>query len=135
MKRQEIIANKANLSGADLSGADLHETCLDPEAPIPEISDREILEAGMEIDGEHILAWRTRNSQYVGSTEYTPGTYTAPVFSVSQETECHPGIYFASVSWLKAKYGRASLVRVRVLRNEAIHVGDKWRAKRIEVLP
>jgi hypothetical protein len=127
----------ADLRGANLAGADLSGTCLDPAAPVPVLTDDEITAAGLEI-GEHegraiVRGWRTCKSQHVGSNEYTPGWHEAPVFSVSVETPCHPGIYFASMAWLIREYEIPHVVRCWAYRDELIHAGDKWRAKRIFV--
>jgi uncharacterized protein YjbI with pentapeptide repeats len=126
----------AYLSGANLRGANLSGTCLDPVAPVPSITDEEILCAGFEIRGDEIWGWRTRVSQHCGTTVYTPGEHVAPVFSVDT-TPCHPGIYIASLAWLRGQYCAltdADFVRCRCLRSELVHAGDKWRAKRIWVV-
>jgi hypothetical protein len=128
--------NGANLRGAKLTGANLTNTCLDPEAPIPELTDKEILDAGLEIRGDLVYGWRTRVSQHVGSTEYEVGKeYQAPWFSVCQKTECHPGLYLASREWLWDNYGFThNEVHCYCRRDELVHVGDKWRAKRLWIV-
>jgi hypothetical protein len=89
----------------------------------------------LEIDGESwVYGWRTKRSQCVGNTVYEPGIYTATVFSVDTETECHPGIYIASEAWLKSNYPGKEVVRCRCRRIELLHAGDKWRCKQLEVL-
>ena len=123
----------ANLAGAGLSGADLSDTCLDPNAPVPAITDAEITAAGLETRDDRIYGYRTLRSLYCGDTEYTPGEHVASVFSVDRHTECHPGIYFASREWLVEKHPQESLVRCYALRTETVHAGGKWRAKRIWV--
>ena len=133
----------ANLIGANLLGADLSGTCLDPDAPIPTIPDSEIVNnAGLEIqtvdNEERVYGWRTETSQHAGNTHYVPKNepYEAPVFSVDTDTSCHPGIYLASENWLAHNYYvDVPLVRCYCLRSELIHAGDKWRCKRLWVIP
>ena len=127
--RAEPAGVRADLSGADLAGA-----CLDPAAPIPEVTNAELDAAGLEIDGPWVLGWRTARSMHVGSTVYAPGSsHVAPWFSVDAGTPCHPGIYLASEAWLEREYQSAPRVRCRALRAELVHAGDKWRAKRLWV--
>lgn len=124
----------ANLEGANLKGTNLEGSCLDPAAPVPPITDADILAAGLEITGEYVIGWRTRTSRYVGVCEYIPGqTYEALVFSVSS-TSCHPGLYLAGREWLARMYPDAEIVHVRSRRCDLHHVGDKWRTRRLEVL-
>jgi len=126
---------EANLYGADLREANLTWTILDPDILPSWIDDAEIISAGLEVRGEWIYGWRTETSQHVGNTKYVSGeTYTTPVFSGCPETECHPGIYFASKEWLNNNYSNKKLVRVRAMRHQTIHVKNKWRARFIEVL-
>jgi len=118
----------ANLVGANLTGAILKGTCLDPEAQLPETD-----LSGLEEKDGWYYGYRTRRSQHCGNTVYEPGkSYTAPYFSVSTETTCHPGIYLAPLAWLKEKYPDEPLVRVRA--KHVLKAGDKYRAKYIEVL-
>jgi hypothetical protein len=138
---------RANLEGADLcrtilyhadfSEANLSGTCLDPKAEIPKISDDEIVSAGLKLDKiedrEIIRGWRTQQSQVVGDTIYTPGWHEAPYFSVDRDTECHPGIHFASREWLRKIYPKKLLVRCWAFRNETVHAISAWRARRIFV--
>jgi len=126
--------SEADLRGANLSEADLSWTCLDPDAQLPAISDEEITQAGLEIDGDWVYGWRTKRSQVVGNAIYEPGIYTAPVFSVDTETSCHPGIYIAGEAWLRDNYPGTDIVRCRCRRIELLHAGDKWRCKQLEVL-
>ena len=123
----------ANLSGADLSKANLSKTCLDPENLIPEIEDSSIISAGLEIDGEYVYGYRTKESQHVAGTTYEVGVYTAPWFS-TDTTECHPGIYLASREWLGRNYIGKKIVRCRTLRKDLHKAGEKWRTRRLEVL-
>jgi hypothetical protein len=127
--------SRANLSRATLSGANLAGTCVDPLAIPPAISDEEIAGAGLEVDGDHIVGWRTEASLRHPHTgcEYTPGEHVADLLSVDPSCECHHGIYFAALSWLRANYPHVPLVRCRALRAETVHAGDKWRARRIWV--
>jgi hypothetical protein len=133
---------RANLAYTDLrstilTNANLTGTCLDPKAPVPELTDRDIIDAGLEIRGDRVYGWRTYVSKYVGSTRYEVGKeYQAPWFSVCQETECHPGLYLASMKWLlnKIRYMDEPAVRCYCRRDELIHAGDKWRAKRLWIV-
>jgi len=131
---REANLSGAYLRGANLSGAYLSWTCLDPDAQLPAISDEEITQAGLEIDGDWVYGWRTKRSQVVGNAIYEPGIYTAPVFSVDTETSCHPGIYIAGEAWLRDNYPGTDIVRCRCRRIELLHAGDKWRCKQLEVL-
>jgi hypothetical protein len=131
--------SRANLSRASLEGTDLEEanlswTCLDPDAQLPTLSDEEIIKAGLEIDGEWVCGWRTKRSRVVGNTIYESGVYTAPVFSVDTNSECHPGIYISGKTWLKENYSDVEIVRCRCRRIELLHAGNKWRCKQLEVL-
>ena len=129
---------EARLTKTDLTGANLTNTCLDPNAPVPGLSDEEILRAGLRIEGDLVYGWRTKISIHCGRTQYEPGKcYEAPWFSVCQETECHPGIYLASEEWLNCWYPlKWGLKRVRCYcrRDELIHAKDKWRCKRLWVV-
>jgi len=117
-----------DLAGADLTGANLKGTCLDPEAPLPKTDLSELEEK----DGWY-YGYRTQKSQVCGNTVYEPGkSYTAPYFSVSVGTDCHPGIYLAPLAWLKENYPNEPFVRVRA--KHVLKAGDKYRAKYIEVL-
>ena len=131
----------ANLSGAYLGwvclrGAILTGTCLDPTAPVPNITDAEIDAAGLEINDDLVYGWRTAQSQHCGDTIYEPGQcYTAPAFSVCRDTPCHPGLYLAGWDWLRgSSYGNCVLVRCYCRRDELVHAGDKWRCKRLWVV-
>ena len=125
--------SEANLSKADLSKANLSKTCLDPENLIPEIEDSSIIFAGLEIDGEYVYGYRTKESQHVTGTTYEVGVYTVPWFSIDI-TECHPGIYLASREWLDRNYSGKKIVRCRTLRKDLHKAGEKWRTRRLEVL-
>jgi hypothetical protein len=125
----------SNLSGADLSGADLESTCLAP-TQLPRLTDEEILEAGLEIDGEWVVGWRTQQSKYFHNI-YHPGCwYFAGIFSSDSGTDCHPGIYLASLEWIRAEYGGdVPVVRCRTRRSNLLHAGDKWRTRALYVMP
>lgn len=129
--------NLVNLISADLIKTNLTGTILDPQMPIPPLTDEEILTAGLEIDGEWVLGYRTTRSIFIGRTEYIirDEPYIAPIFSSCTITDCHPGIYLASWEWLKKDYSYRELVRCKCLRSELIHAGDKWRAKRLWIIP
>lgn len=128
--------SRSDLDGSNLTRANLSGTCLDPTAPCPPISDEEILSAGLRIDGEWIVGYRTVYSIHYGENKYVPGmTYRAPVFSVCKHTACHPGIYFASTEWLGANYPCEPCVRCMALRRDTVHAGGKWRTRTLEVIP
>ena len=127
---------RANLERANLVEANLEGTCLDPTNVLPPISDEDLLNAGLTIDGKWVEGWRTERSQYAGSTLYESRDepYVAPWFSTSAETDCHPGIYIAGRDWLEKNYQDRSLVKCRCLRSELLRAGDKWRCKRLWIL-
>jgi hypothetical protein len=119
---------RANLTDADLTRANLTGTCLDPEAVIPpqDLS-------GWEQDTEYVYGWRTRRSVYYGSHIYAVGAHRAPYFSVSSETECHPGIYGCPTRE-EAERISPDVVRYRARKSDTLCVGAKWRHRAIEVL-
>jgi len=120
-----------DLRDVDLRYADLCGTCLDPEAIIPY---QDLSELGDVKDG-YVYAWRTARSMHVGNNVYESGqTYVAPSFSVDEMSSCHPGIYLAPRDYLIAQYGLTTFVRVRALVSDVLRAGDKYRARRIEVL-
>ena len=124
----------ANLYGANLSGADLSNTCLDPNALVPSISDEVLITSGFTIDGDKIFGFRTLKSQYYGEHVYTSGEHISNAFSVDINTDCHPGIYLAGMEYMKANYKGKEGVKCYCFRNEMVHAGDKFRAKRIWVV-
>jgi Pentapeptide repeats (8 copies) len=118
--------SKADLRGADLRGADLTGTCLDPAAHVPTTD-----LSAFERDGDKLICYRTAKSQHSDNADYSkPGVYVSPTFSVSTETACHPGIYFATQAWIEGHYPGVAVVKGYVLASEAIKAGDKYRAKR-----
>lgn len=122
----------AALGGADLGDADLSRTCLDPAAALPKLP---AYFDGMEHDAEYIYGWRTKKSRHCRETEYVPGVYVAPWFSVDISTECHPGLYFASRQWCEKEYTGTDLVRVKVAKSDALRTqGGKWRCRKFEVV-
>jgi hypothetical protein len=128
--------HRVNLREANLSEANLYGTCLDPTCPVFIISDTELARAGLEARGNFVYGWRTMQSPIVGSHVYTPGLHTAPVFSIDRYTDCHPGIYLAGAGWLdRQDYSRRPRVRCYCRRDELVHAGDKWRCRRLWVLP
>jgi hypothetical protein len=126
---------RTNLRGANFEGANLHGTCLDPRGIPRPVTDEELLNAGLKFDEETSLVYgyRTCTSIHVGSTRYEPrNRYDADVFSVDSNTECHPGIYFAGLIWVRERYfSQNRFIRVSCLRHEIVHVGDKFRTRRI----
>ena len=98
----------ANLSDADLRRAYLRDTCLSPE--LHKLHRQFCRECPPLATGGRIV-FRTAKSQHVGSTEYKPGrTYTAPHLSFDCATDCHPGIYAASLEWMQREYQDRQLV-------------------------
>ena len=127
----------ANLSGAiltvaDLTGANLTETILDSSRPCPEAT-AALRAAGMTVRNGTVYAYRTATSQHVGTTDYTtPGEYVAPVFSMDPTTDCHPGLYFASLEWLKDAYPDKPLVGISAAVSDVVATTEgKFRARRL----
>ena len=125
--------SRADLSGANLSDANLSYTCL--SSKLTELA-REFAKKCPPLRTGGRIVYRTRSSQFVGNTEYKPGnTYVAPVLSWSAETECHPGIYAASLEWTRENFPYQDLVRCYV-RDGDWTITDKGaiRCSRIRVL-
>jgi len=123
----------ANLSDANLSGANLDDTCLNPE--LIKLHRAFCRECPPLATGGRIV-FRTAKSQHIGSTEYVPGhTYTAPVLSFDCATDCHPGIYAATLSWMKENYPDTPLVVCYVRDGEWVITGKgAIRCKKLRVL-
>ena len=123
----------ANLSDADLSRADLSRTCLSTN--FGKLARKFAKECPATTTGGRIV-YRTEKSQHVGSTRYEIGkTYIAPALSWSVETECHPGIYAASLRWMKENYPYVDLVRCYVRDGDwTITAKGAIRCSRIRVL-
>jgi hypothetical protein len=123
------------LARADLAGANLVGTCLDPAAPVPVISDEQARAVGLEPDGEWIYGYRSAVSVHVSETCYNvrEEPYTANALSLDANTECHPGIYFASLDCASTVGG---VVRVRARRDETVIVSRAKgaRARRLWVI-
>jgi hypothetical protein len=133
---ERAYLERANLEWANLEWAYFCGTCLDPLNHIEKISDEILIGAGFEVEGDFVIGYRTEFSMNVGHTKYIPGAvYTAPYFSTDSKTECHPGLYFAPLKWMKKHYSGYTHVRVAALNGEIIHAENKWRAKRLMVLP
>jgi len=116
----------ASLNGAYLSGANLGGSALDPQAPIPPITDDQIEQAGLRAEvvggAEWLIGSRSRRSRHVGSTDYSdPGEYRAPWFSVDQHTQCHPGIYLGGSP---NEWG-GDVVEARCLRGDALFISAR----------
>lgn len=130
--------SRADLSGADLSdanlrGANLRGTCLSTN--LGKLARKFAKECPATTTGGRIV-YRTKKSQHVGSTRYEIGkTYIAPALSWSVETECHPGIYAASLRWMKENYPYVDLVRCYVRDGDwTITAKGAIRCSRIRVL-
>ena len=123
----------ADLSEANLRNADLSKTCLSLD--LHAIARRFTKECPPLRTGGRIV-FRTQSSVHVGNTNYLPGsTYVAPNLSWSSETECHPGIYAASLEWMKKNYPEFALVRCYVRDGDwTITAKGAIRCKRIRVL-
>jgi hypothetical protein len=82
------------------------------------------------------IVYRAACSQFIGSTDYIPGsTYVASALSWSAETECHPGIYAASLKWMQKEYPARDLVRCYVRDGDwTITAKGAIRCSRIRVL-
>ena len=123
----------ANLSWANLSRADLSGTCIDPE--LVNLHRKFCLDCPPLATGGRIV-FRTANSQHVGNTTYYPGnTYTAPVLSFDCATDCHPGIYAASLEWMRENFPDEPLVVCYVRDGEWVISGKgAIRCKKLRVL-
>ena len=124
----------ANLRDANLCGADLRGTVLDSA----HINHQRAFVKACPVVNRHggRIVYRTAKSQHVGSTEYLPGhTFVAPWLSFSAETECHPGIYAASLDWMRDNYPNMPLVRCYVRDGEwTISAKGAIRCKKLRVL-
>lgn len=119
---------RANLAGANLAGANLANTCLDPNNVIdPEPVIQWCANNNIPVDEDgYFVAWRTKKSRYIGSTVYEVGqTYTAPWFSTDANTDCHPGLYFATREYLEKSERGCDTVAVRVNVNDAVIIPSK----------
>jgi uncharacterized protein YjbI with pentapeptide repeats len=123
----------ADLSGANLSDANLSGTCLNPALHNMQ---RAFINTCRATKHGGRIVYRTEYSQHIGSQHYEPGhTYIAPVLSFSAETECHPGIYAASLNWMRMKYGESKLVRCYVRDGDwTITAKGAIRCERLRVL-
>lgn len=129
------ILSEARLSYANFEGASLSGTVLDPSNVPEPITDETLLADGFRIEGDKVYGWRTKKSQHCGATVYEPGKcYEAPVFSTCTQTACHPGIYLAGREWIERHYPDAEVVQCYCLRSELVHVGDKFRTKRLWII-
>jgi hypothetical protein len=124
----------ADLRGADLRGADLRGTCLDDDLRAMQ---RAFCRQCPPLRTGGRIVYRTRYSQYVTEgREYEVGkTYVAPALSADVVTACHPGIYAASLEWMKSEYPYQELVRCYV-RDGDWFMSSKGaiRCKRLRVL-
>ena len=138
----------AYLRGADLRDADLHGAYLHGaylrDADLRGTSiDSRLLNAQRTFckacppnrQGGRIV-YRTAQSQHIGSTRYKPGTtHVASILSFDAATACHPGIYAASLGWMRLYYEGVQLVRCYVRDGEwTITAKGAIRCKRLRVL-
>ena len=92
----------ARLGGAIFDGANLSHTCMSEE--IHERHRKFCKECPPNRYGGRIV-YRTVSSMHIGRNRYDPGrTYVAPNLSFDVATECNPGIYAASLRWMKFNY-------------------------------
>lgn len=134
---------RANLTKANLTNTGLRDTvltdaildgtCINPE--LLKLNRAFCRECPPNRKGGRIV-YRTSKSQHVGETEYVPGkTYVAPVLSFAVETECHPGIYAGSLSWMQENFPKSQIVRGYVRDGEWVLASDgSIRCKRIRIL-
>jgi len=125
--------SRADLSRADLNGADLNNTCLDTNLIVLQ---RKFAKECPPLATGGRIVFRTATSQHVGSTTYYPGnTYTAPILSFDCATDCHPGIYAASLEWMQENYPDETLVVCYVRDGEWVITGKgAIRCKKLRVL-
>ena len=117
------------------SGTNLGATCLNLPKEYEPPSDEKVLAAGLEVDGDHVVGWRTARSVSFGDTQYVVGNcYEAPFFSICDKTKSHPGLYFASLEWLKENYPNETFVKCKCLKKEMACGVDRWRAKRLWIV-
>jgi hypothetical protein len=126
------------LRGTNLHGAILTGTILDPDAPVPDTGLREYLtEQGVTVNQHGMfVGYRTSESVYTGTNVYQTGkTYTAPVFSVSTEDDCHPGLYlYATLDEYKRNHINPSYVKVVANIRDTMLVNGSIRTKRFRVV-
>ena len=88
----------------------------------------------MDSDDEHFFAYRTERSMHIDERLYKVGVeYAAPVFSVA-DTSCHPGLYFATLEYIKETYAYINVVKVRIALKDAFRAGYKYRCRRFTVI-
>lgn len=119
----------ADLSGTDLSGADLRDTALDPtRAPNGDVAGFE--QTPPDRGGQRwAIGYRTINSPIMGGPRYLVGEiYEAPVFSVCDDTPCHPGVSVCATE-REARVHGAEIVQVLFRTWECHHVGKKHRVR------
>lgn len=96
------ILTGADLNGAKFDGARLSGSCLDKR--LLQWQRKFCRQCPPNRYGGRIV-YRTVSSLHVGRNEYEPGvTYIAPMLSFDVVTECHPGIYAASLRWMRLHY-------------------------------
>jgi len=129
----DVDLRYTSLVDTNLNNTILDDTCLDKR--LYQAQKLFLKECPMLHTGGRIV-YRTKRSQNVGSTTYIPGhTYVAPYFSFSSETACHPGIYAASLNWIKRELSYTSLVRCYVREGDwVITAKGTIRCKRLRIL-
>lgn len=115
---------------------DFTSTVFDPKAKMPPLRKNH----GFEKVGRRLIGYRTKRSRFAGSNFYRLGeTYTAPIFSVDTETECHPGLYVLPSH--DAFYNEFNLfelrdygmIKVSFSPKDLLEAGEKWRVKSFKV--
>lgn len=115
---------------------DFTSTVFDPKAKMPPLRKNH----GFEKVGRRLIGYRTKRSRFAGNNFYLVGeTYTAPIFSVDTETECHPGLYVLPSH--DAFYNEFNLfelrdygmIKVSFSPKDLLEAGEKWRVKSFKV--
>jgi len=128
------VFRNARLDGALFDGAGLSHTCMDEK--IHELHRNFCKECPPNKHGGRIV-YRTECSMHIGSNEYRPGkTYVAPNLSFDVATDCNPGIYAASLGWMRHNYWECSRLAKCYVRDGDWIITAKGaiRCKRLRVL-
>jgi uncharacterized protein YjbI with pentapeptide repeats len=135
---QDACLNATELCYTDLQGAVLTGTIIDPDAPVPDTGLSEYLaEQGVTVNKHGMFTgYRTSLSAFAEVMIYSAGrTYTAPVFSISTEDECHPGLHLcATLDECKNEYHYSRYIKVVTNIRNTMLVGGNIRTKRFRVM-